>query len=169
MDSGVLVREARQDDAAEIAKVLQKAFTEFEALYTIDGFTATVVSASEVAQRMSEGPLWVARWNGTIAGTASAVLKGERGLYLRGVAVLPPARGKGIASALLREIESFARSQNCRRMYLTTTPFLDSAIRLYERWGFTRVPDGNQDLFGTPLFTMAKNIEGKEISRIGKD
>ena len=45
-------------------------------------------------------------------------------------------------------------------MYLTTTPFLNDAIRLYQRWGFTRVPDGDEDLFGTPLFTMAKNLDG---------
>ena len=159
MDSGVLVREAKQDEAAEIAKVLQQAFAEFEAVYTIDGFAATVVSAEEVAQRMNEGPLWIARWNGTIVGTASAVLKAERGLYLRGVAVLPQSRGKGIGAALLRVVEKFARNEKCRRMYLTTTPFLNEAIRLYERWGFSRAPDGNEDLFGTPLFAMAKNLD----------
>jgi N-acetylglutamate synthase-like GNAT family acetyltransferase len=160
MDTGVLVREATQDEVVEIAKVLQQAFAEFEALYTIDGFAATVISQADVARRMDEGPVWVALRNATIAGTASAVLKGERGLYVRGVAVVPQSRGSGIASALLREVESFARTENCRRMFLTTTPFLDSAIQLYKRWGFTRVPDGNEDLFGTPLFTMAKNLDG---------
>jgi len=160
MSSGVLVRKAVRDEAAGIADVLRQSFAEFEPLYTPEGFAATVVSAEGVTRRMNEGPVWVALWNEAIAGTASAVLKGERGLYVRGVAVLPRSRGKGIAAALLREVESFARAEKCRRMYLTTTPFLNDAIRLYERWGFTRVPDGSEDLFGTPLFTMAKNLDG---------
>jgi len=160
MSPGVLVRQAVRDEAAGIADVLRQSFAEFESLYTTEGFAATVVSAEDLIHRIGEGPVWVALWGQTIAGTASAVLKGERGLYVRGVAVRPPSRGMGIAAALLREVESFARTERCRRMYLTTTPFLNDAIRLYERWGFTRVPDGDEDLFGTPLFTMAKNLDG---------
>ena len=41
-----------------------------------------------------------------------------------------------------------------------TTPFLSSAIRLYEGFGFRRTNDGPQELLGTPLFTMKK----KDIS-----
>ena len=160
MASDVLVRTAERGEASEISQVLRHAFKEFEPLYTTYGFAATVVSAEDVIRRMSEGPVWVATSSGTIAGTASAVLKGKDELYLRGVAVLPPLRGKGIAAALLREVERFAAVAKCQRIYLTTTPFLNDAIRLYERWGFTRVADGNEDLFGTPLFTMAKMIDG---------
>ena len=43
-------------------------------------------------------------------------------------------------------------------MYLTTTPFLHGAIRLYKRFGFAHVPDGVDDLFGTPLLMMTKAI-----------
>ncbi len=42
-------------------------------------------------------------------------------------------------------------------MFLSTTPFLHSAIRLYERFGYRRTDDGMNDLFGTPLFTMEKS------------
>ena len=159
MNSGVLVRKAVRDEAAGIADVLRQSFAEFEPLYTTNGFAATVVSAEDVARRMTEGPVWVGLCGETIAGTASAVIKEECGLYVRGVAVVPHLRGKGIAAALLRKVESFARTAQCQRMYLTTTPFLNGAIRLYERWGFMRVPEGDEDLFGTPLFTMAKNIK----------
>jgi hypothetical protein len=42
------------------------------------------------------------------------------------------------------------------------TPFLAGAIRLYERFGFKRTPGGPNDLFGTPLFSMAKALNGKK-------
>jgi ribosomal protein S18 acetylase RimI-like enzyme len=46
-------------------------------------------------------------------------------------------------------------------MLLSTAPFLDRAIRLYERFGFRRTNEGPHDLFGTPLFSMEKVISGK--------
>jgi hypothetical protein len=56
----------------------------------------------------------------------------------------------------MNEVESFARQNGSGRMLLTTTPFLAAAIRLYERLGFMRVPNGTADLFGTPLIKMEK-------------
>jgi len=43
-------------------------------------------------------------------------------------------------------------------MLLSTTPFLDDAIRLYQRFGFERIREGPHDLAGTPLFTMEKAV-----------
>ena len=159
MPCDVLIRRAVREDAAAIAQVLRESFAEFEALYTPGGFGATVLRPEGVALRIDEGPVWVALLAGQIAGTASALRKGESDLYVRGVAVVPRARGCGIAASLLSQVEQFARQEQCRRLFLTTTPFLDSAIRLYERSGYTRVLNGDEDLFGTPLFPMEKKIE----------
>jgi hypothetical protein len=41
---------------------------------------------------------------------------------------------------------------------LSTTPFLDAAIALYERCGFRRTAGGPLELAGTPLFTMEKRL-----------
>jgi hypothetical protein len=41
---------------------------------------------------------------------------------------------------------------------LSTTPFLAFAIALYERFGFRRSDAGPRELFGTPLFTMTKDL-----------
>jgi len=90
-------------------------------------------------------------------GTAAAVVKGES-VYIRGMAVLPSARGLGAGAKLLRQVEDWAASQRCNRLFLSTTPFLHSAIRLYEKTGFRRMDGGLHDLLGTPLFTMEKAI-----------
>jgi putative acetyltransferase len=153
------IRRAVPADAADIASVLRQSFLEFEALYTPKGFAATTPDPEQVGSRMEEGPAWIALCEARIAGTASAVPEGEKGLYVRGVAVVPSMRGRGIAEALMNEVESFARQNGCARMFLTTTPFLTSAIRLYERFGFTRVPNSAADLFGTPLIKMEKNLD----------
>ena len=106
---------------------------------------------------MDEGPVWVALLGGSLAGTVAAVDRGED-LYVRGMAVLPLARGRQIGELLLREIEEYARARGYRRLTLSTTPFLHRAIRLYERFGFRRSDEGARDLFGTPLFSMVKSL-----------
>jgi len=88
-------------------------------------------------------------------GTVSAVARADS-LYVRGMAVLPAARGRRIGQCLLQQAEKFALGNHCRRLFLSTTPFLLRAIRLYEHFGFCRTDEGPRELFGTPLFTMEK-------------
>jgi GNAT superfamily N-acetyltransferase len=159
MQPSARIRRAVYADAAEIAGVLRQSFLEFESLYTPKGFAATTPDREQVERRMEEGPVWIALCEDRTAGTASAVPEGEKGLYVRGVAVVPSMRGRRIAEALMNEVESFARQNGCARMFLTTTPFLTSAIRLYERFGFMRVANGGADLFGTPLIKMEKKLD----------
>ena len=149
------IRPAVPDDTPAIASVLYEAFVEYKSSYTPEGFAVTTPTSDQIQSRMTEGPVWVVIRDQAIVGTASAVSQGES-LYVRGMAVLPNARGQKIGELLLAHIESFASTSGFRRLFLSTTPFLNSAIRLYERFGFRRIDDGPHDLFGTPLFTMEK-------------
>ena len=101
--------------------------------------------------------MWVAIHDGRIAGTVSAIAR-ERGTYVRSMAVLPTERGRGIGRALLDAVEQFARDARSPRLYLSTTPFLLDAIRLYEKNGYVRTDEPPHDLHGTPLFTMEKRL-----------
>ncbi|HST06407.1 MAG TPA: GNAT family N-acetyltransferase [Chloroflexia bacterium] len=147
------IRLALPVNVPSIASVLHQAFIEFESLYTPGGFAATTPTTEQIAARWHEGPVWVALLNSDIVGTVSAVLEGDS-LYVRSMAVLPSARGHHIGKLLLDQVESYAREHNCRRMFLCTTPFLSGAIRLYENYGFQRENTSQQDLFGTPIFSM---------------
>lgn len=151
------IRCAGSDDARKIASVLYESFAEFKALYTDQGFAATALGAEQVLARMREGPVWVALLETEVVGTAAAVIK-SGSVYIRGMAVRPAARGSGAGTRLLQQVESWATAQGCSRLFLSTTPFLTSAIRLYERFGFRRSDDDLYDLFGTPLFNMEKTI-----------
>ena len=151
------IRRAVPQDAAAIAHVLRQAFAEFKALYTLGGFAATVLDKTQIQARMSEGPVWLALLSSAPVGTVAAVLR-DGSVYIRGMAVIPSARGSGAGATLLREVEDWAGAQGRNRMFLSTTPFLDSAIRLYERFGFRRTNEVLHDLAGTPLFTMEKIV-----------
>ncbi len=139
--------------------MLYESFIEFRPLYTDGGFAATTPNPAQIRVRMSEGPVWIALRDELALGTAAAVVKDTR-MYMRGMAVLPSARGLGVAVRLLEVVEERARRGGCRSVFLSTTPFLSGAIRLYERSGFRRTDEGPYELGGTPLFMMEKNIGG---------
>jgi len=145
------------DEASTIASLLARSFAEYESSYTPEAFAATISTSDQIRDRIDEGPVWVALQNGAIVGTLSSVARGET-LYLRGMAVAPTARGDGIGRQLLDRAEEYAIQNGFERLSLSTTPFLKSAILLYERCGFGRINEKPDDLFGTPLFTMVKNL-----------
>jgi GNAT superfamily N-acetyltransferase len=152
------LRLAAPADSAAIRSVLYQSFVEYRPLYTDQAFAATVLSVEQVEHRIAEGPVWIAVLGQAVVGTVSAVSQGQT-WDLRGMGVIPSARGQGVATRLLRQVEGAARAQGCNRLRLTTTPFLTSAIRCYQRFGFERSPEGPDQLFGTPLFTMIRALE----------
>jgi len=150
------IRLAIPDDAAIISKVLLEAFLQFRNLYTQKAFAATTVSPEEVLRRMSEGPVWVAINNNEIVGTV-AVVNEQAGLYIRGMAVLPYARGLKIGRRLLNLVIQYAAIQNkISRVFLYTTPYLPAAIHLYESFGFSQIGEIDDSFYGTPGFEMEK-------------
>ncbi len=151
----IQIRAATLEDTESIALVLQEAFAEFQSAYTPAAFAATTPNSDQIRARWSEGPVWVAVSNNAVVGTVSAVVKKDS-LYVRSMAVLPAARGQYIGHLLLKEVGAFALEHSCRRMFLSTTPFLTRAIKVYERYGFQRSSEGPNELFGTPLFTMER-------------
>jgi GNAT superfamily N-acetyltransferase len=154
---GAQIRMAEPNEAFSIASLLARSFAEYEVSYTPEAFAATISTPDRVRERINEGPVWLALRNEIVVGTLSAVPRGEA-LYLRGMAVDPVVRGDGIGRELLECAEEYAIRNGFERLFLSTTPFLKSAIRLYERYGFSRSNENPDDLFGTPLFTMVKHL-----------
>jgi GNAT superfamily N-acetyltransferase len=125
------IRLAELDDAARIASVLLASFIEHEAPYTPEAYEATVPNSEQIMRRLSEGPVWVAVRASEGVGTVSVIHKGDA-LYIRSMAVVPAARGHSVGESLLRQVESFAAEHGYAPLVLSTTPFLSSAIPLYE-------------------------------------
>jgi GNAT superfamily N-acetyltransferase len=152
---GYKIRRAQLRDASAIAAVLHASFEEYRSQYTSGAFDATVLDEGRVRQRLQQGPAWLAVAHGAPVGTVSA-MRTQEGLYIRGMAVAPAMRGHGIGTALLHQVERRASAARITRMFLSTTPFLDAALALYERFGFVLCNHPPHDLHGTPLLTMEK-------------
>ena len=158
----IFIRLATAADLPEVAALMHASFVEYRSLYTEEAFLATTPTSEQLGSRMQEGPIWVVTTGENKVGTVSAVVRGND-IYIRGMAVLPDARGHRLGELLLKHVEEFGRKRKCKRQVLSTTPFLLRAIRLYERTAFQRTDEGPHDLFGTPLFTMAKDLEGTAL------
>jgi GNAT superfamily N-acetyltransferase len=60
---------------------------------------------------------------------------------VRLLAVAPGARGLGIGKALMLECERPARLAGAAKIGLHTTDLMQTAMKMYERMGYVRVPD----------------------------
>ena len=67
---------------------------------------------------------------------------------VRLLAVAPSARGQGIGAALMRECIARARRTGAEALTLHTTDMMQTAMQMYERMGFVRMPE--TDFFPTP-------------------
>jgi putative acetyltransferase len=77
--------------------------------------------------------------SGRTVGTAGLLIISPGTGELRKLFVLPEMRGLGIGRALLEAVAEAARERGLQRLTLTTRDRYDTAIRLYERFGFRRV------------------------------
>jgi len=68
-------------------------------------------------------------------------------LYVR-----PKFRGKGISKALTEQVISDARKIGYKYMRLDTFPFMSSAIKLYEKYGFKIIDRYNDNPAKTAIF-----------------
>jgi len=79
---------------------------------------------------------FTARDGDVICGTAALAVKDGYG-EVKSMFVAEDARGKGVAEALLRQIEDQAREEGLPTLKLETGNVLHAAHRLYRRHGFT--------------------------------
>jgi ribosomal protein S18 acetylase RimI-like enzyme len=122
-------------------------------VYRDEGYAseAYLVQLADVAGRAERAELLVAREAGTgsIVGSVALVLAGEFGEVLasdeeagfRMLVVDAAARGRGVGEQLVQACLARAGAAGKRRMVLSTDPRMTSAHRLYERLGFTRLPE----------------------------
>jgi putative acetyltransferase len=70
-------------------------------------------------------------------GCGAVVLAATQG-ELKRMYVAPPARGRGIAKALLALLETKALAAGCQSLRLETGPYQPEALRLYAQCGYQR-------------------------------
>ena len=158
MGSEVKVRLATPEDSEAISGILRIAFSEFKNDYTPEAFEVVTPPAEAIATRFAAGPQWVATVDGKKVGTVSVFPEPDH-LYIRSMAVLPEAQGLGVGKKLLGAVEAYAIEARFERLFLHTTHFSKSAIRLYEKFGFQKTGDTTaEEWYGTPGLGMEKKL-----------
>lgn len=148
------LRKAVMEDVEAIVDCLGRAFAEYERAYTPGAFADTVPDASAIRRRIKEMCVLVAVSANRIVGTIGYTVNGTEG-HLRGMAVFPEWRGRGAASALLRNVENELRAGGCTVVTLDTTEPLERATRFYEKNGF--IASGKvSNFFGMRLHQYSK-------------
>ena len=144
----VVVREARESELAEIGEV------------TAEVYAAESLVGPEYLAVLKDAR---ARWTAPATKLLVAVDDGTDGLLgvvvyaspgsplqdlavgdeaeFRMLAVLEPARGRGVGETLVRACITMAKQGGHPRIVLSTGPEMVAAHRLYERMGFTRTYD----------------------------
>ena len=82
---------------------------------------------------------------------------GEAGIRMLGVD--PAAQGRGVGRALVQACVERARADGRRGLFLSSTPVMAAAHRLYERAGFVRTPERDWDPWPDfPLWTFVRTL-----------
>jgi ribosomal protein S18 acetylase RimI-like enzyme len=157
------VQPARPGDFAAIAELTVAVY--------VDGGLASPDYAPELADvegRASRADLLVVRDPaGRVVGSVALVLKGDFGnvttsdeeAAFRMLVVDPAAQGRGIGELLVRTCLDRARAAGKRRMVLSTDPLMTAAHRLYQRLGFTRLPERDWSAApGVDLMVYARQL-----------
>ena len=143
--SAVRIEHATPEDHAAIAELTVS-------VYVGGGLAGPEygVELADVARRADLAELLVARADdGRLVGSVALVLDGDFGevtesedeAAVRMLVVDPAAQGRGIGALLMTECLERARAAGKRRMVLSTSTVMEAAHRLYERLGFTRLPE----------------------------
>jgi ribosomal protein S18 acetylase RimI-like enzyme len=139
------VESARPEDYDRIAELTVGVY--------VDGRLATdayTPELADVAGRASRSDLLVVRAaDGRVVGSVALVLDGDFAEVaesddeagFRMLVVDPAAQGQGIGGLLVSTCLDRARAAGKRRMVISTDPRMTTAHRLYERLGFTRLPE----------------------------
>jgi diamine N-acetyltransferase len=136
--SGLLLREARPDDAALVLSFV-RALAEYEKL-TDEVVTDEVRIARALFGENPRVFCDIAEWDGAPAGFAMwfynfSTFHGRHGIYLEDLFVRPDHRGRGIGKALLANLAKRAIAQDCARVEWSVLDWNAPSIAFYKSLG----------------------------------
>jgi N-acetylglutamate synthase-like GNAT family acetyltransferase len=137
----VVIREARDEDAAGVIAVVSAVFAEYPGcIFDLEA------EAPELKQPASSfaaegGKFWVAESRGEVVASCG-FLPAEKpsGIELQRVYLRHDQRGSGLATRMFKIVLSAARAEGAEFIELWTDTRFHAAHRFYEKLGFSRSP-----------------------------
>jgi ribosomal protein S18 acetylase RimI-like enzyme len=142
----VIIRDARPDEADAVSAVIRDAYAQFESTYPAD-WSHYFEMVVKVERHFENAEIIVAEQAGRLVATVMFYRDGSlsaQGPWPEGsagvlrLAVLPEARGLGLARRLTEECIRRCREAGIPVLALHTTDWMPVAKAMYERMGFVR-------------------------------
>ncbi|CAI6082709.1 hypothetical protein PAECIP112173_03662 [Paenibacillus sp. JJ-100] len=147
----LIIREAAANEGHLLEAVLYEAYSQYEQELPQDAWIAYKASIAEAIEKSSTIAKLVAELDGEIVGSVFVYASSETaygnaslGIHspiIRLLGVTAKARGRGVATELIRASVKLASERGADTLYLHTSDMMGAAIRLYERLGFERALD----------------------------
>ena len=162
------IRKATESDAALMLRFI-RGLAEYEREPN------AVIATEEALIRDGFGPqpkyrCLIAEWDGQPAGFAFfhynySTWRGQPGLYLEDLFVLPEMRGKGIGKALLQRLAQIALQENCYGLRWMVLEWNTPAIKFYDTLGAELLDEWETMLLrGEALERLANGIIGTKTT-----
>ena len=143
----IQIRPVRPEEHEAAGNVVLEAYTSLPGGHISGGYADVL---TDVARRAREAVVLVAAVSDRVIGCvtfvtdhlspwAELVEPGESAIRM--LAVLPTGQGAGVGRLLVTDCIDLARQHGSSALFLHSTPWMDSAHRLYRRLGFVRVPE----------------------------
>lgn len=123
-------------------------FREYLAIQNYDGELAHL----EEKYGLPGGRLYLAYEDGRLAGCIGLRKMDEENCEMKRLYVRPEFRGKQIGRLLVHKIIEEAGKTGYHHMFLDTLPFLQSAVRMYRKYGFYEIESYNDSPMGTSIY-----------------
>lgn len=142
-----VIRRARNDELDTVGRLTVEAYV---GAGVISPDAMYLQFLGDASHRDAEAELWVAvdeergvLGTVTFVATGSALSEVARDgeAEIRSLAVAPAAMGEGIGEALTRHTIAIARERGYAALVLSSATTMHAAHRLYERLGFSRLPE----------------------------
>jgi len=149
MSDSLILRAATAADAAAVAATIAAAFEQYRGRLTPESGAFGETAEGIAAELAHESGAILAEQNGKVLGCVMVkILEGD--LYLGRLAVVPSARGQGIARKLIEAVEDEARRRELAGVQLGVRIVLTENQRLFSSLGYVEISREAHEGFDHP-------------------
>ena len=133
------IREIQPKDNQQVKKVVQAVLVEMGVPKVGTAYEDSSLNDMKAEYDKPRMAYFVVEENQKVIGCAgiAPLQKGDPEVCeLQKMYFLPEARGRGIGTAMMDHCLNYAREKGYRQCYLETLPYMENAIKLYNRTGF---------------------------------
>ena len=161
-NNNIVIREIRQSDDVQIAKVIRSVLIEFGVPKVGTAYADEALDKMTETYNLDKASYFVIEDNGRIIGGAGiAQLENFEGniCELQKMYFLPDARGIGLGAKMMDACLNQAKRFGFKKCYLETMPYMNDAKKLYKKVGFKMLdkPMGNTGHYSCNVW-MIKNL-----------